>query len=478
MEGSMNTSPPAYVRDASIACLVRLIDGAYIVHDRSTGQRTLTSWPRHIVLGSTEHSAEETVVKRLAQEFVPVSTHVLDAIPSGAPQNHPNGVIGRLLAEGWLELKVEIENLGWLVVRPRTTPIESFPQEQACAESSVLSRFLIVHRSGEIWDVDAPHSWCDLSVSSACVMRAFEEIDSSVGDGGDSDNLLKRVLLWSGALVPEGSEDSTLECAQWSPHELWFHSITRRYGRVRNYGGTFWASGRFEPPGFQPKDRTISDVVELEQFDERASRPSFGTLFDVAERRRSIRKQSEREPLTRKQLGDFLYRTMRLRALHVDEGFEYANKPYPSGGSAYEIETYLLVREVRGIRPGLWRYDSQNHRLECVREGLGDQHVIALLRTITKSSVVSTPPQVAIYLAPRFSRIMWKYEQIGYSVMLKNVGVVMAMMSLVATDMGLAYCAIGSGDSEAFYRAASVDPFDCDSVGELILGTRDEADAF
>ena len=88
MEGSMNTSPPAYVRDASIACLVRLIDGAYIVHDRSTGQRILTSWPRHIVLGSTEHSAEEPVVKRLAQEFVPVSTHVLDAIRSGAPQNH------------------------------------------------------------------------------------------------------------------------------------------------------------------------------------------------------------------------------------------------------------------------------------------------------------------------------------------------------------------------------------------------------
>ncbi|WP_187271324.1 SagB family peptide dehydrogenase [Actinomyces ruminicola] len=475
MERSITNNAMVAGLNDSVAFYVRLIEGAYIVHDRSSGLQMLTNWPRHIVLGSEDQPADAALVKRLAKGYVAISRSVIDSMRFGASSAQSDGAVARLLAAGWLRLKIEVDGVGWLAIRPRTTPTGSFPRGRSVNPMTV-SRFLILHRVGESWLADAPHSWCDLVVSSARVLRRIEEAGNGNKDSCCLDELLERILVWSGVLVPEGSEDDTLERAQWSPHELWFHSTTRRYGRVGNYGGTFWASGRFDPPAFQPKGHVAADVVELDDFDETASRPSFGTLYDVTERRRSVRRHSVSEPITKKQLGDFLYRTMRLRALHTDQGFEYANKPYPSGGSAYEIETYLLVRSVRGVQPGLWRYDSQMHRLECIREGLDDPHVMALLRTITKSSTESAPPQVAVYLAPRFSRIMWKYEQIGYSVMLKNVGVVMAMMSLVATDMGLAYCAIGSGDSEAFCRAARVDPFECDSIGELILGTRGDSD--
>ena len=56
--------------------------------------------------------------------------------------------------------------------------------------------------------------------------------------------------------------------------------------------------------------------------------------------------------------------------------------------------------------------------------------------------------------------------------MLKNVGVLMQTMYLTATAMGLAGCAVGSGDADVFAAATGLDPDDQPSVGEFCLGQR------
>ena len=45
---------------------------------------------------------------------------------------------------------------------------------------------------------------------------------------------------------------------------------------------------------------------------------------------------------------------------------------------------------------------------------------------------------------------------------------------LVATDMGLAPCAMGGGDSELFAEASGLDSLVEAAVGEFALGTRAE----
>ncbi|WP_161512821.1 SagB family peptide dehydrogenase [Actinomyces howellii] len=379
-------------------------------------------------------------------------------------------ILARLIAYGWTKIDVPVGDRGMLCLTPREVPAATFSTtnyESTCT----LSKFAVVTQEDREWTIELPHSWCDVMISDIAVVDAILEVGASTSVVDLSHRIHRSLFMWAGLLVDPAKEVATLMSAQWSPHELWFHSKTRRFGRQRDYGGTFWAADRFDPPPFQPKPSGSSDVVQLDSFDEETARLSFGTLYDVAERRKSHRKHDDANPIHRRQLSEFLYRTMRVRALHVEDGFEYANKPYPSGGSAYETETYLLVRLVEGVPPGLWRYDSQAHALVCVRSGIRNEHVQALLRSVTKSSTEDTQPQAVVFLAPRFSRIMWKYEQIGYSVMVKNVGVVMAMMSLVATDMGLACCAIGSGDSDSFNRAIGVDPLECSSVGEMTLGS-------
>jgi SagB-type dehydrogenase family enzyme len=77
-----------------------------------------------------------------------------------------------------------------------------------------------------------------------------------------------------------------------------------------------------------------------------------------------------------------------------------------------------------------------------------------------------------VVLSARVGRLMWKYEGIPYATVLKNVGALYQTMYLTATAMGLAPCALGSGDAVAFTQATGRDPLEECSVGEFILGSR------
>ena len=42
---------------------------------------------------------------------------------------------------------------------------------------------------------------------------------------------------------------------------------------------------------------------------------------------------------------------------------DYAARPYPSGGSAYELELYLAVANCEGLARGFYHYDADRHAL-------------------------------------------------------------------------------------------------------------------
>jgi SagB-type dehydrogenase family enzyme len=67
------------------------------------------------------------------------------------------------------------------------------------------------------------------------------------------------------------------------------------------------------------------------------------------------------------------------------------------------------------------------------------------------------------------SRLAWKYEGMAYRASLMNAGVVFELMYLVATDMGLAPCANGTGDSRLLEEAAGLDPFEETPIAEFVL---------
>jgi SagB-type dehydrogenase family enzyme len=266
-------------------------------------------------------------------------------------------------------------------------------------------------------------------------------------------------------------EDTALR--QWEFHDLLFHSRSRRGWHDYPVGAHLRFRGELEPlPAVKP-------LVEGERIDLGAERMASSrchadsSLQAVLERRSSIRAYGE--PLALEQIGEFLYRSARVRGIRPRDDaaghlYEESSRPYPSGGAAYDLEIYLSIGRCHGLRPGVYHYDPLGHRLTLVN---GDPaYVRRLLDDASVSAGRVVIPDVLITLTSRFQRLSWKYDAIAYATTLKNVGALYQTMYLVATDMELAPCALGGGDSALVAEAMGLDPLVEGSVGEFMLGSR------
>jgi SagB-type dehydrogenase family enzyme len=189
----------------------------------------------------------------------------------------------------------------------------------------------------------------------------------------------------------------------------------------------------------------------------------------VHSERSSVREPGP-DPLTAAQLGEFLFRVGRVEDLFgIGEGLIYAPRPYPAAGGLYEIELYVVVNACDGVERGLYHYRGDKHVLAALADA--NEDVESLLADATAGIAAERPPSVLVIFGVRFGRIAWKYGPLAYSLVLKNVGVVMQTMYLVATAMGLAPCAVGAGSSETFARATGLSRDEATSVGEFCLSS-------
>jgi oxazoline/thiazoline dehydrogenase len=287
--------------------------------------------------------------------------------------------------------------------------------------------------------------------------------------------LFVRLLLRCQALSQVGdqgySEGETSALAQWEFHDLLFHTRNRLGRHANPYGATFRFQDKIAPLPAVKAPPVSDEVVRLYA-------PDIQTLCEkdipftrVLEERHSIRKHGE-QPITAEQLGEFLYRTARLRVLSdvTEEGYERSGRPYPNGGSCYELEFYVAVSVCEGLSPGLFHYGPKTHQLYRVADWTRELN--ELFEGAYYAADQQSMPRILIILSARFQRVTWKYEAIAYALILKHVGVVYQTMYLVATAMGLAPCALGGGDSDLFAAVARTNYYAETSVGEFILGSK------
>jgi SagB-type dehydrogenase family enzyme len=342
-----------------------------------------------------------------------------------------------------------------------------------------LSRFAVIRAADGHLVAQAPrsHVEVELAPECGCLLGALArwatpaEVGRAVpGLSAEAVAAILPLLADAGLLAPGGPQADT-ECdtaaqAQWTSHDLWLHSRSRGPQLVAGYGGTYPMASRFpalpattEPAGRPEIELTVPRAV--------GDLP----LSKAMERRRSTREHDDTAPLTLDQLSELLYRTARIRGTFIaNDGQEAADRPYPSGGAGHELEIYPLVTRCDGLAAGLWHYRAGEHRLERIAE---PGPVLSRMVEDTRlSSMMTGTPQLVLVIAARFGRVMWKYDTIGYSLVLKHVGVYMQTVYLVATAMGLAVCGIGGGDAADFAAVTGLDFYAQGSVGEMILGSR------
>jgi SagB-type dehydrogenase family enzyme len=154
----------------------------------------------------------------------------------------------------------------------------------------------------------------------------------------------------------------------------------------------------------------------------------------------------------------------------------YAVRPYPSGGGAYELELYLAVDTCEGLARGFYHYDAGEHALVPIDARAHELE--ALLAGAQFAMGAPAAPQILITIAVRFGRVSWKYSSIAHALILKDVGVLMQTLYLMATEMGLAGCAIGTVNIDLFAKMTGIEFHVEGPVGHFALGRGAKPEAF
>ncbi|MCX4817960.1 SagB family peptide dehydrogenase [Streptomyces sp. NBC_01239] len=400
-------------------------------------------------------------------------------------------LLRRVREGGWLSVTLTGDGVPLLTFRPLAPAVPPV-LELTCDPAELrLSRFAVLRaeQSGMVMESPLAHVAVEfhdatlVSLLASLPGRGPQESSEAVGYGSavaptcpaPRSEVVSEVLsalARHGFLTPrDGGAEREFPLAQWSQHELLFHSRTRLGRHDLEYGGTYWAKDIAAP---LPAIRRPfgGPTVQLPRPDLDALRTNDRTLTEVLEDRRSLRSHNDSAPLTLAQLGEFLYRGARNRERPGGGPGELGNRPYPSGGAAYELEIYPLITRVDGVVAGLYHYDPEKHRLELL--AWPGPALTRLAEAARLSARMPSRPQVTLLVTARFGRVMWKYSAIGYALILKHVGVLYQVMYSVATAMGLAGCALGGGDSDAFAAASGL-PWETEStVGEFLLGSTGE----
>ena len=142
--------------------------------------------------------------------------------------------------------------------------------------------------------------------------------------------------------------------------------------------------------------------------------------------------------------------------------------PIRRPAAGYELELYLAIGQCQGLARGFYHYDAGAHALVPI--AVPASALDALLTRAKYAMGAPAAPQIVITIAARFGRISWKYSSIAYALILKDAGVLMQTFYLMATDMGLGGCAIGSTDIDLFAKMTGIEFHIEGPVGQFALG--------
>jgi SagB-type dehydrogenase family enzyme len=260
----------------------------------------------------------------------------------------------------------------------------------------------------------------------------------------------------------------------WDFHDLLFHARSTEGRHANPLGGLYGYAGVMPPlPAVRPC--WPGQKINLPNLSEEHAQ-AVSPAAKLLRRRHSTRSFDDQRPITLAELARFLDATARVVAtwdVKADLGdarptVTYARRPYASAGASYELELYLAVNACDGLARGFYHYDAGGHALAPIDVRQPD--LGALLTGAQFAMDAPAAPQILITIAARFGRVSWKYSSLAYALILKDVGVLTQTLYLMATDMGLGGCAIGSINIDLFAKMTGIEFHVEGPVGQFALG--------
>lgn len=373
-----------------------------------------------------------------------------------------------MVRRGVLEASADRDGMPVVRLLPRSRAFD-LPVLQTAPPKIALDRFAFLRRGERGAMLQHPDATCDLLVehdaAGDLILRlAAGSLDTTAA--ADLDLPLVSLLVALGfagdAVAAEEPSRRT-----WEFHDRLFQRAARAYDDLAPRGGTYRFIGALPaPPAIRP--RHVGTAIDLPA--PRAARAG-GSLLEVMEKRRSGRDMADM-PVSLEAVGELLHRVARVTKVmrgtpEIQQ--DVMLRPYPSGGAIHELEYYLAVRACEGLAPGFYHYHGDEHALTRI-DGAETPAAEMLEGCAGAWGQPGRPPQMLVVLASRLPRLAWKYTGIAYKISLMNAGVAIQSLYLVATDLGLAGSAAGSGNPELFARATGVSSWEETSIAEFGFG--------
>lgn len=167
--------------------------------------------------------------------------------------------------------------------------------------------------------------------------------------------------------------------------------------------------------------------------------------------RRSARVYTEEE-ISPDELSFLLWATQGIKSIR---GKSYATiRTVPCGGARHEFETYLMIRKVGNLAPGLYHYLPMEHAIEFLGEIENIEHQITETlcgqKWAEKANVVFYWTMVAY-------RAEWRYGTHSHRVALLDAGHLCQNLYLGATALGLGTCGIGAFSHDLCNKVLGID---------------------
>lgn len=159
-------------------------------------------------------------------------------------------------------------------------------------------------------------------------------------------------------------------------------------------------------------------------------------LWHVLQSRRSRRAYDDTRSLPEEQLSALLWATQGVTA-------RYGNlllRTAPSAGGLYPIETYLSIRAVEGLQPGIYHFRPHAFDLELIGQG---DHSKELTEAALGQSMLRSAQVIFIWSA-MIARSKWKYRQRAYRYLYLDAGHIAQNLYLAGEALGLGVCGIGA----------------------------------
>ncbi len=126
----------------------------------------------------------------------------------------------------------------------------------------------------------------------------------------------------------------------------------------------------------------------------------------------------------------------------------------PSAGARHSFETYLLINNVTGLTPGLYKYVALEHKLMVVdlAEGMCERVTQSALNQV----FINNSAVTFIWTAVTY-RMMWRYGERSYRYIHLDAGHVCQNLYLAAQAVDAGVCAIAAFDDDELNSLLGLD---------------------